>query len=122
MRAAVLEGHRGSVFGPKQNDRVAQDHATQWFAADLRIGRGDVPIISQEHGRVLHAACAAFFGFLCGDYNPIQNGRASIVGFLDRKRECGKMTGNECKDIPSLKIVSTLVLAEQRRGSADRTG
>jgi hypothetical protein len=73
MRAAVLEGHRGSVFGPKQNDRVAQDHATQWFAADLRIGRGDVPIISQEHGRVLHTARRAlpFFCFLCRDYNPI---------------------------------------------------
>ena len=29
------------------------------------------------------------------------------------------MTGNECKDIPSLKIVSTLVLAEQSRREAD---
>ena len=116
MRAAVLEGHRGSVFRPKQNDRVAQDHATQRFVADLGIGRGDVPIISQEHERVLHAACAAIFGFLCGDYNPIRNGRASSVGFLDRKptvRE--KMTGNECKDIPSLQTVSALVLAEHSK-------
>ena len=74
MRAAVLEGHRSSVFGPKQNDRVAQDHATQWFAADLRIGRGDVPIISQETWArpPRGASCAAIFlFFLCRDYNPI---------------------------------------------------
>src|SRR6516164_7817658 len=78
MGAAVLEGHRSSVFGPKQNDRVAQDYATHWFAADLRIGRCDVPIISQEHGHVLHAArralaifLAFFFWSLCRDYNPI---------------------------------------------------
>src|SRR5580698_4148763 len=50
VRAAILHRHRRARFGAEEHDRLAQDGARQRLAADLGIGRGDIPVIAQEHG------------------------------------------------------------------------
>ena len=60
--ATVLERDRSAVLQPVEDDRLAQDDAAEGAPADLVIVGGDVPVISQEHGRfplVLRRALAA---------------------------------------------------------------
>src|ERR1051326_5524623 len=49
MRAAVLECDRRAVLGAEEHDRLVEGVGGERFAADLGIGRGDVPVIAQEH-------------------------------------------------------------------------
>ncbi len=76
MRTAVFKRDRRSVFNAKEYDRLTQDHAAKWLAADLGIGRGHVPKIAQKHGYLplcrRLAATSAAGGYLFADLRAVQ--------------------------------------------------
>jgi len=52
MRATILEGHRRSRFATEHHDRLAQEHPPERLAGDFFSPASDIPVISQEHGRL----------------------------------------------------------------------
>ena len=96
VRAAIFHRHRRARFGAEEHDGLAQNGARQRLAADLGIGRGDVPVIAQEHGG---SPCCRYYP----SARPRGRGRLSFLPALAGRKDkrfrsrgkCERMRNNE---------------------------
>ncbi len=75
MRATVLECDSLAVLGAEEHHRLAQDHARERVAADLGVGGGDIPMVSQEHGDLPDGAS---FGRMTGSARSRRAGSCQV--------------------------------------------